>query len=163
MKTVTILIFTLFLSPWTMHANGEAKETSAIESLNFIQPETIDRQAFQQTAVQPDTTNKQELLERVRERDYISVIITYKMDRFANERNLNENQSRAQRSQIAQMHNDFVRELDNVDFTYQIGRKLNLRPRISITVDKKGLKYLYDLQFIERIIENKSVPRHLAR
>lgn len=161
MKTVTILIFTFLLSPWTVHANGEAEETRVIESFKTVQTETIDRQATEQTAVQPaDTTGKHRLIQTARERGTVRIIVTYKMENYNSERHLSQGQRMAQRWEIEQMHESFVQLIKSEQLKIHIGRKLELSPNIALTVDEEALRFLFNSPIIGRIDENRSGARY---
>ena len=115
--------------------------TTASNNYNYLQ------QAKESSVV--DTTNKHRLIERVKERGYVRVLVTYDMD-YTREGRLNSMaQKSAQRQSISNMHNTFLEDVKNLKVSSV--KKMKLSPRIALTVDEEALKYLYKSPLIKRI------------
>ncbi|GEM_PF-3077635 len=91
-------------------------------------------------------TEKFELLEKFNERDEIRVRVTYNMDHLSR-RFLGA----AYQSQIIELHQQLIREMNFYDLSFNIVRKENTRPEILITIDEDTLLYLFDSKIIENV------------
>jgi hypothetical protein len=98
-----------------------------------------------------ETTDKEGLREMVRERGSVNIIVTYKMEGFANDFDLSESQRHQQRQSIADMHDQFERHITSKGFNIYVGQKMVTNPRISLRVDKDALEYLFDSPLVMRI------------
>jgi hypothetical protein len=97
----------------------------------------------------PDTTNKHQLLEQVKKRGYVRVIVKYNME-YTQEGHLDSNaQKNAQRQSISQMHDTFLEDIKELNASAV--KRMKLSPLLALTVDEEALKYLYRSPLIERI------------
>lgn len=98
-----------------------------------------------------DTTGMQHIMERIQERGTVRIMITYRMDDYTAERGLNEGQRLHQRQNIHEMHDRFEQELRRTRLNIHWGRRMEISPRVSMTVDREALIYLYNSELVERI------------
>lgn len=142
MKTVTILLLTLFISPCTIHAYDKDEGIHVVEKLNFSQP---------------DTTNKQELLEKVRQTGSLRIWIHYKME-HTREGLLSEFERQQQRFEIADKHSQFMALIQGQNI--RSINKMKSSPRAAMFVDEEALKFLFELPMLEKITEVKRLRIH---
>jgi len=91
-------------------------------------------------------TEKLELLEKFNERDEIRVRVSYNMDHLPR-RFLGP----AYQNQIAELHEQLIREMTFYDLDFNIVSKENTRPEILITIDEDTMQYLFDSKIVEDV------------
>ena len=115
-----------------------------------------------QSATKPDTTGKHRLVQLARERGWVMVIVTWKMEGHQREGLLGQGQRYAQREDIQQLQQQRVAELEAKGLNITIQRNMQLNPRTAMAVDKEALIYLYNSDKVSRIGENFSLRRHTS-
>lgn len=154
---VIIIIFSLFFGVQTLHAERSAEYEYAYHKINqYVQHSLID------------TTNKQRLLERVREKGSIKVWVFYQMD-YTPEGDLNGIEIMEQREYIKNMHSRFIEELEEKELQIRSVNKMNREPRVAMFVDEEALEYILNSPLVEdvtlvqryrtQLIESTSIVR----
>lgn len=109
----------------------------------------------------PDTTNKQELLKKVRERGWVRVIITY--DNVEYNFPTNEAQRNMLAQEIETMHSRLLDEINARNLNVSGIKKSRYAPRVSLSVNKEALEYLYKVRMIKEISEDRVSRLHLTQ
>ncbi|MCH8559021.1 MAG: hypothetical protein LAT84_14460 [Balneolia bacterium] len=109
-----------------------------------------------QSATQPDTTGKHRLVQIARERGWVRIIVTWKMEGHQREGQLDQGQRHAQRGDIEQIQQQRLEELEAKKLNINVLQNMQLSPRTAITVDKEALLYLFDSVHVLRIVENST-------
>lgn len=100
----------------------------------------------------PDTTNKQQLIQKARKNGFIKVWVFYAMD-YIPEGNLDGIQIAKQREVIQIMHRQFINDIERQKFHVWVTNKPNGEPRIAMLVDEKALEFFYTYMFVQKVIE----------
>src|SRR6056297_2187867 len=109
----------------------------------------------------PDTTNKHQLLDQVKKRGYVRVIVKYNMEYTQEGKLGNDAQKNAQRQSISQMHDTFLEDIKELNASTV--KRMKLSPLLALTVDEEALKYLYRSPLIERIYIDRASKAFLSK
>lgn len=97
-----------------------------------------------------DTTNRQELLNKVKNQGQIKIWVYHDME-FIPEKNLNSEEVLKQRAEIQKRHTELVSELGSKIFFSKADYKFKKRPVLSFVVDEEALKFLLKSEKIKKI------------
>jgi len=107
------------------------------------------------SATQPDTTGKHRLIEIARERGWVMIMVTWKLEGYEREGHLGQGQRHAQRGDIQQLQQQRLEELEAKELNIIIQRNMQVIPVTSMVVDKETLLYLFNSSGVKRITQNR--------
>lgn len=108
----------------------------------------------------PDETDKEGLLERVRDRGSVRVWVHYDME-FTREGKLSEAEVQVQRSEVASMHQTLKSELNRRELPFNEASEKEYAPAMVLTVREETLKFLFDSDLIEKVREVRILRSHV--
>ncbi|MCH8559020.1 MAG: hypothetical protein LAT84_14455 [Balneolia bacterium] len=92
-----------------------------------------------------DSTERQELLDKVRERGSLHIWVYYKMENYDPE------MAQFQRGEIAQKHSEFMHKIGGLNV--RSVRQMEATPRTALFADEEALFEIFEMEMVDKVTE----------